>query len=215
MIDNVQEIRKSLAAGMTLPAAWYSDDSDAAPRAGGDLQAHLAVRGPHRSGGRPGDWFTCVAGTIPIVVTRDQTGTVNAFVNVCRHRGHLVASGSGNRASLQCSYHAWTYDLDGTLRKAPRSEREPDFDPGAFSLLPAKVDAWGPLLFVNPDVDAPGARRGARALYPKHVEAAGVDLDRFASGKGSIGRSPPTGRSRSRTISSATTAPSRIRVSAR
>jgi phenylpropionate dioxygenase-like ring-hydroxylating dioxygenase large terminal subunit len=178
VIDNIQEIRDSLAAGMTLPAAWYSDDGMLRLEQEAIFKRTWQYAGRADQVAEVGDWFTCVAGTIPIVVTRDKTGKVNAFVNVCRHRAHLVASGSGNRASLQCSYHAWTYDLDGTLRKAPRSEREPDFDPGLFSLLPAQVDAWGPLLFVNPDLAAPSLAEALGTL-PGHVEAAGVDLERL------------------------------------
>ena len=64
----------------------------------------------------------------PVVVVRDKQGLLRAFVNVCRHRGSLVCEGEGRRETLQCPYHAWTYDLDGSLRTAPRSDREPDFD---------------------------------------------------------------------------------------
>ncbi len=44
------------------------------------------------------------------------------------------------------------------LRAAPRADREPGFDPGEWSLLPAGVGTWGPFLFVNPDPDGPAAR---------------------------------------------------------
>jgi choline monooxygenase len=40
------------------------------------------------------------------------------------------------------------------LRAAPRSDREPDFVAGDWSLLPVLVDTWGPLVFVNPDTEA-------------------------------------------------------------
>src|SRR4029077_10402599 len=40
------------------------------------------------------------------------------------------------------------------LRAAPRSDREPGFDPADWSLLPVQVDTWGPLVFVNPSLDA-------------------------------------------------------------
>ena len=66
----------------------------------------------------------------------------------------MLTDGCGERATLQCHYHAWTYELDGTLRSAPRSDREPGFDNDELSLLPASVGTWGPFLFVNPD---PGA----------------------------------------------------------
>jgi choline monooxygenase len=88
------------------------------------------------------------------VVTRDLSGELRAFVNVCRHRGAVLLEGCGTRSTIQCQYHAWTYDLDGSLRNAPRSEREPGFEKADWSLLPASVDTWGPFLFVNPDPDA-------------------------------------------------------------
>ena len=178
LIDNAQEIRESLAAGMTLPASWYSDADMIRLEQEAIFKRSWQYAGPAERVAEPGDWFTCYAGTIPIVVTRDKSGTVNAFVNVCRHRGHVVASGTGHRASLQCPYHAWTYELDGTLRKAPRSEREEGFDADAFSLLPVQIDALGPLLFVNPDIEA-SALADALGPLPEHFEAAGLDLDRL------------------------------------
>ena len=124
---------------------------------------------------QPGSFFASVAGHIPILVTRARDGELRGFVNVCRHRGHLVAEGSGCRETLQCPYHAWTYELDGTLRRAPRSEREPAFDPSGLSLLPVAVDTWGPFVFVNPDPDA-GPLHEALEGVPKMVAEGGLDL---------------------------------------
>ena len=103
----------------------------------------------------PGSFLATDAGGIPILVTRDAAGELRAFLNVCRHRGAVLIEGCGERATVQCHYHAWTYDLDGSLRNAPRSDREPGFDKSEWSLLPASVGTWGPFLFVNPDPDAP------------------------------------------------------------
>ena len=47
------------------------------------------------------------------------SGILRGFVNVCRHRAYTIARGCGCRETLQCPYHAWTYELDGSLRKAP------------------------------------------------------------------------------------------------
>ena len=71
-------------------------------------------------------------------------------------------------------YHAWTYDLDGSLRAAPRSEREPGFDRADWSLRPVLVDTWGPLVFVNPDL---GAAPLAETLgeLPQEMAARGLD----------------------------------------
>jgi choline monooxygenase len=105
--------------------------------------------GPVELVAEPGQYFTCVAGEIPVVVTRDRTGSLNAFVNVCRHRGHIVVDGAGKRETLQCPYHAWTYDLAGRLRAAPRSEREPEFDFSQLSLLPVQVELRDARVFVK------------------------------------------------------------------
>jgi choline monooxygenase len=96
-------------------------------------------------------FFTGWAGEIPIVVTRARDGQLRAFLNVCRHRGSLVAEGEGVRETLQCGYHAWTYALDGTLRAAPRADREDDFAADELGLVPVAIDTWGPFVFVNPD----------------------------------------------------------------
>jgi len=142
------------ADARTLPFSWYTDESILR-----DERARVFARS-WQYGGRaelvavPGSFVTTDAGGVPIVVTRDREGELRAFLNVCRHRGAVLTDGCGERATLQCHYHAWTYELDGTLRSAPRSDREPGFDNDELSLLPASAGTWGPFLFVNPD---PGA----------------------------------------------------------
>ena len=96
-------------------------------------------------------YFACETGGVPAVVTRDADGELRAFLNVCRHRGAEIASGAGRRETLQCRYHAWTYGLDGRLRTAPRAAED---DLGEIALVPLRVEAWGPFLFVNADPDA-------------------------------------------------------------
>src|SRR5438477_7772208 len=115
-------------------------------------------------------------GDIPVVVTRDRTGLLRAFLNVCRHRGSVLAVGAAARETLQCPYHAWTYGLDGALRAAPRSDREAGFDCEGISLRPASVGAWGPFRFVNPDPEAAPLAEVLGDL-PGLVAEAGVDID--------------------------------------
>ena len=166
----------TLADGRTIPFDWYAD-----PAVLRLEQERIFRRAWHYAGradqvAEPGSFFTCDAGGVPLVVVRDREQTLRAFLNVCRHRGSLVCEGEGKRESLQCPYHAWTYGLDGSLRAAPRSDREPGFDRESLGLLPAQVDAWGPFVFVNPDA---GAAPLAQTLgeLPDLVAAAGLDLD--------------------------------------
>jgi phenylpropionate dioxygenase-like ring-hydroxylating dioxygenase large terminal subunit len=115
-------------------------------------------------------------GRIPVVVVRGRDGELRGFVNVCRHRGHIVVEGCGNRGTLQCPYHAWTYGLDGSLRAAPRSEGQPDFDPADYPLLPVAVGHWGPIVFVNVDREAAPFESHFADLIGVARES-GLDLD--------------------------------------
>ena len=93
--------------------------------------------GPAAELTKVGDYVTGYAGNVPVVVVRNDKGLA-AFVNVCRHRRHLVMKGRGNATLMQCGYHAWTYDLAGGLRRAPRSAAEPGFRLEDFPLLPIR-----------------------------------------------------------------------------
>jgi carnitine monooxygenase subunit len=138
----------------TLPYPWYTD-----PRVA-DAERETIFRRTWQYAGHvgelagPGSFFPTHAGGLPVVVTLDADGALRAFVNVCRHRGAVVASAPARRGTLQCPYHAWTYGLDGALRAAPRSDLEPCFERDSLGLRPVAVDTWGPFVFVNPDADA-------------------------------------------------------------
>lgn len=65
----------------------------------------------------PGNYRTTFVGRTPVVVARDMDGELYAFVNRCSHRGALIVlEPSGTARDFQCVYHAWTYDLQGTLK---------------------------------------------------------------------------------------------------
>jgi choline monooxygenase len=160
----------------TLPWAWYVD-----PDVLRDEQARIfarcwqyAVRADQVA--EPGSFATARAGHVPVVVVRGRDQELRAFVNVCRHRGHLLCEGDGRRETLQCPYHAWTYGLDGALRAAPRSDREPGFDADALGLVPVAVDTWGPFVFVNPDDGAAPLEEHLGAL-PRLLADGGIDVD--------------------------------------
>jgi phenylpropionate dioxygenase-like ring-hydroxylating dioxygenase large terminal subunit len=170
----VSGLRAELERGQTLPASWYSDPEVLRLEQERIFRRAWQYAGVRANVAEAGAFFTCRAGDVPLVVVRGRDGALRSFVNVCRHRGHEVADGCGRRETLQCPYHAWTYDLDGSLRKAPRSEREPGFDPAEWSLVPARVETWGPLVFVNADRDAPAFAETLGDL-PDRLVADGLD----------------------------------------
>src|SRR6201990_1912615 len=139
----------------TLPFSWYSDEELLRRERARIFARSWQYAGRADDVAEPGSFLATDAGGIPILVTRDQEGALRAFLNVCRHRGAVLTDGCGRRATIQCHCHAWTYDLDGSLRTAPRSDREAEFDNADWALLPASGGTRGPFLFVNPDPGAP------------------------------------------------------------
>jgi Rieske 2Fe-2S family protein len=91
------------------------------------------------------------------LLVRAGDGRVRAFANTCRHRGHelLGVGESTSRRTVLCPYHAWTYELDGTLRVAPGFREVPDFDPADHGLVELPLERWHGFLFVNGSGDAP------------------------------------------------------------
>jgi phenylpropionate dioxygenase-like ring-hydroxylating dioxygenase large terminal subunit len=66
---------------------------------------------------KPGDYVTDDLGFVPLLLTRDEEGRLQAFANLCRHRGARLARGCGHDArAFVCPYHGWCYDLQGQLR---------------------------------------------------------------------------------------------------
>jgi Rieske 2Fe-2S family protein len=95
-------------------------------------------------------------GESSVLLVRDGDGVLRAFENACRHRGHelLQCGGESAKHTLVCPYHAWTYDLDGSLRVA-RGFREVDgFDRSEFGLAELDVREWHGWVFVNPSGQA-------------------------------------------------------------
>ncbi len=170
------ELDAALSGGATLPASWYSDPAVLQLERERIFARTWQCVGHATDVLEAGSYLTGFAGHIPVVVARGKDGELRGFVNVCRHRGHLVAQGSGRRATLQCPYHAWTYGLDGSLVSAPRCDREPGFDMDGLSLVPVQVDTWGPLVFVNPDPDAAPLAETLGDLDALVAES-GLDLD--------------------------------------
>src|SRR3984893_12204153 len=66
---------------------------------------------------KPGDYHALQIGRQPLIMVRGQDGRIHVLYNRCPHRGvQLCGYRSGNTgASFVCSYHAWTFHLDGKI----------------------------------------------------------------------------------------------------
>lgn len=128
----------------TLPGRYYTDPEVFRREQEALLESmwFCAVRSADLD--RPGAFRTVQVGRESVLVTRDRTGALRAFLNVCRHRGaRLCTEESGEvRRSLQCPYHAWTYGLDGKLVAAPDLTKMPDVDRDRYGLIKVALREW-------------------------------------------------------------------------
>jgi choline monooxygenase len=175
-VSDPQDLATQLERGAALPASWYTDPAVLARERARIFRRAWQCVGRAAQVERAGDYFTAAVDAVPVAVVRGEDGDLRAFVNVCRHRRHEVVSGTGNRRTLQCPYHAWTYGLDGRLRAAPRSDGEAGFDRADFPLLSVRLEAWGPWLFANLEPDPPHLSHLLGEL-PALIAGSGLDLD--------------------------------------
>jgi Rieske 2Fe-2S family protein len=118
---------------------------------------------------RPGDYLLLDVAGESLLLVRTREGELRAHYNVCRHRGSQLVLGvdpkpdraggtgpalgaSGSFTSgIKCPYHAWTYNLDGTLRTAPFLDESDGFCKNVLSLYRVGVECWAGFVFVNLD----------------------------------------------------------------
>ena len=140
-----------------LPADWYYDPVHHAREVKeiwGDNWLYLC-RTETLDGPRAFRTFD-IAGQ-PILLFRDEEGTLKGVFNTCRHRGSILCrarSGTLERPIITCPYHQWVYDLSGRLRSTGPMRPVDGFDRADHGLLPIAVAEWGGFVFVNLNADA-------------------------------------------------------------
>jgi len=101
-----------------------------------------------------GDYVTLDLAGQPIIVLRDAEGRLKAMSNVCRHRMSTLLEGRGNIKTIVCPYHAWTYNIDGSLRGAPAMTRNEGFCKENYKLPQVRCEEWLGWVFVSLNADA-------------------------------------------------------------
>ena len=98
-----------------------------------------------------------------VLILRQADDSLRAFYNVCSHRGSRLVrtpplpdpdqpsatSSTSMSTGVVCPYHAWTYNLDGSLRAARYVQFDSTCPKEGFSLVPVHLDTWGGFIFVN------------------------------------------------------------------
>lgn len=108
---------------------------------------------------KPKDYLTAWIGRTPIVVNRDKNGALNAFVNICSHRGAtLVRTSKGSANNFVCSFHGWAFNAKGDLLSVMNEEGAgypSDFDKTKRGLVKVRLQSYRGFLFatLNPDAE--------------------------------------------------------------
>jgi nitrite reductase/ring-hydroxylating ferredoxin subunit len=98
---------------------------------------------------KPGDSLVFEAAGPSILITRGRDGVVNAFLNMCTHRGAKLVREPCNRKLFVCPFHAWSFDGEGRLVGMPGEDGFAGVDRDARGLIRVPVAEWAGLVFVR------------------------------------------------------------------
>ncbi|HWG69819.1 MAG TPA: aromatic ring-hydroxylating dioxygenase subunit alpha [Steroidobacteraceae bacterium] len=172
--------------GYSLDRRFYCDDAVFAADMQRVVGRKWIVAGHIDRVRHKGDYFLFRIGDESIIIVRSDESTVNAFYNVCRHRGSLICTKpQGRVARLTCGYHAWSYGLDGALLAARLMPD--DFEKKDNGLQRCHVRVFHGFIFINLADEAPvdfDATFGDLAPY--------LDFHGFANAKIAHSQSYPT-----------------------
>lgn len=99
----------------------------------------------------PGSYLTDHFCGTPILVVRNNRGELNAFLNVCTHRGSGLVENCGKTGQdFICPYHGWSFDLEGNLASIPSGEYFPGLNRSDHALRPLPVAEKDGLIWVLP-----------------------------------------------------------------
>ena len=128
-----------------------------------------------------GSYTTIDVAGHPIAIVRNKDGELNAFYNVCKHRAHALLSGDGRTAVITCPYHAWAYNLDGHLVKAPHTEHLENFSTKEICLDSVQVEEFCGFIYVNLDPNAESLATQSGTLKDE-IDHWAPDIDKLTFG---------------------------------
>ena len=152
MLDRVQETEAS--AAFTMPGSFYSSEALLEIERNQLFRKKWFCLGREEEIPEVGDYMATELVKEPVVLVRTKKNQIRALSNVCRHRAMPLVEGKGNSKRFTCSYHAWTYDLEGQLvRAAGVDDHHADFI-RECRLPEFPCEIWHGFIFINLDTNA-------------------------------------------------------------
>ena len=127
-----------------------------------------------------GDYYVYDLGRYSFIITRVGKNEIRAYYNACLHRGtKLRASGTEGRASeFQCSFHGWSWNIDGTNKTIVCPWDFPHVDRTKLTLPQARAERLGGFVFINMDPQAPSLAEYLGPVAKAHIDSWGLE-DRY------------------------------------
>jgi phenylpropionate dioxygenase-like ring-hydroxylating dioxygenase large terminal subunit len=117
---------------------------------------------------KPGDYLALELGSDSVAVVRTSQGSLQAFHNVCRHRGARILDGTGHCAgAITCPYHGWSYRLSGELIGMPVRDSFPGVDRSRLALKPVTSQVFLGFVFVCLEGTPPPLQQAWDACLPE------------------------------------------------
>ncbi|MCZ3388032.1 MAG: aromatic ring-hydroxylating dioxygenase subunit alpha [Actinomycetia bacterium] len=176
-------IEAPTAARHTLPSGHYYSPEQYAIEQEQLWYEQWVFAGRADQVAKPGQFLTIDIAGQGVLVTRNNANELRAFYNVCSHRGAVLCDDTRGeiKAVFQCPYHAWCYDLNGSLVATPRVEQG-EVDRSVLGLKPVHVDDWQGFLFVNLSRATPTPLREALdAHYDSPIRFEKHEMDRLVT----------------------------------
>lgn len=176
LADLTQTARRPFEDATAMPRGVYTSEAFLARELETIFAKEWACIGRASSLKEPGDYITYDLAGQPIVVLRDSEKKLRAFSNVCLHRMSTLLEGQGNTRSIVCRYHAWTYNLDGSLRGAPFMKPTTGFCKENYRLPNIRCEEWLGWIYVTLN---PEATSVAEALAPLAAMIAPYGMENY------------------------------------
>jgi len=104
-----------------------------------------------------GDYMVYEIGPYSFIITRVTPTEVRAYYNACLHRGTKLraSSSEGSASEFKCSFHGWSWNIDGSCKTILCPWDFPHADPEEFALPEARVELLAGFVWINMDPAAP------------------------------------------------------------
>ena len=103
----------------------------------------------------PGDYMVYENVGKSFILMRQEDGSIKAFYNVCLHRGRKLKLDDGWTAELQCPFHGFTWNNDGSLKNIPCRWDFSHLSDEKMQLPEVSVGRWAGYIFIREAKEGP------------------------------------------------------------